>query len=217
MHCSVPPTGSTVHPGSEQPPDSSPEAAVDKYVSTELPVRHLARERTDKDRVLFTTSYGGLARQAVIVRKADPATDPAARNSTGWYVDSYAYCDLADFPERVTSAAGIDIWSDTHGARQPTTRIQSGRGPEHCDLQSTTFLTVGRGTNAYVDRIPPDMQDNFREQPRKHVSVPDGAIDTGLSRKGDHLWLSADRSGAYIGTRTDAAVWPQEISAYGCA
>jgi hypothetical protein len=217
VHCSISPTGSTVRPGSEQPPDASPEGAVDKYVSTELPVRQLARERTDKDRVLFTTSYGGVARQAVIVRRADPSTDPAAHDSTGWYVDSYAYCDLADFPESITSAAGIEIWSDTRGVRQPTTRIQSTHGPEHCDLQNTTFLTIGRGTNAYVDHIPPDLRDNFKERPRRHVSVPRDAMDTGFSRSGDHLWLSADRTRAYIGTGTNAALWPREIHAFGCA
>jgi hypothetical protein len=217
VHCSTPPTGSTVRPGSKQPPNSSPEAAVDDYVSTELPVRHLARERTDKDRVLFTTSYGGVAREAVIVRKADPSTDPAVHDSTGWYVDSYAYCDLADFPESVTAAAGIDIWSDAHGTRQPTTRIQSGPGPQHCDLQGTTFLTIGHGTNAYVDHIPADMQDNFREQPRTHLAVPNDALDTGFSRLGDHLWVSPDRTRAYVGTRTDAALWPRELQAFGCA
>jgi hypothetical protein len=217
VQCSVRPTGATLHPGSEQAPDASVEAAVDESVSTELPVRELARERDDGDRVLFTTSYGGIARQAVIVRRADPVSDRAAHDTNGWYVESYAYCDLADYPDRVAAAAGVEIWTDARGVRQPTTAIRSGPGPEHCDEQRIRFLTLGSRTNPYVDTIPPDLRDDFAEQPRRHVTVPADAVDTGFRRRGRHLWVSPDRRRAYVGSITDAALWPREVRAFGCA
>lgn len=80
--------------------------------------------------MLFTTSYHGIARQAVVVRRrpAGPGSGADA-DGLGWYVESWARCDLADFPDAVSEARGVQVWSDRDADRVPTTTWSRPGGP----------------------------------------------------------------------------------------
>lgn len=225
VRCSSPAHGQTVlGTNTEGAVGSDPRDAIEVRIGEGLfldaPNDRLALERDDGDRVLFTTSYDGVARQAIIVRNGPSGPGTGAKDGRGWYVESFAACDLADFPESVSAAHGVQVWSDRDGARVPTTTVVSAAGPEHCAWQDMTFLTFGgatRDARSYIARPSPDLHDYFDLPYREHVHVPAGATDTGYEREGRHLWLSADERYAYVGSRTDADAWPRPKERFGCA
>lgn len=189
----------------------------------DLATRSLARERTERDRVLFTTSYHGIARQAVVVRHgpAGPGTGADA-DGLGWYVESWARCDLADFPDAVSEAYGVQVWSDLDGDRVPITTVRSSSGPEHCGWQDMTFLdldggALGAAGETFVDRPSADLAEYFGAEAEAHLPLPADAVDTGYHRSDDHLWLAPDHAVAYVGTAEDVAAWPRETRPVGCA
>jgi hypothetical protein len=229
VRCSTTPVGSTrSSPYTAGAVAATPERAIGTAWSEglflDLTTRSLARERTDGDRVLFTTAYRGVARQAVIVRHgpAGPGTGADA-DGLGWWVESWARCDLADFPESVSAAAGVQIWSDGAGRRVATARVLSSRGPEHCGWQDMTFLSLDGGMNGrtkgetYIDRPSADLAEYVDTEPEPHVALPAGAVDTGYHRGDRRLWLAPDHAVAYVGTEDDVAAWPRVTRPFGCA
>ena len=225
VQCSSTPRGQTVlGTNTEGAVAADPKAAIrvrtGEGLFLDAPAEDLVAERDDGDRVLFTTSYDGVARQALIVRDGPSGSGTGARNGHGWYVESFAACDLADFPDAVSAARGVQVWTDRDGARVATTEVVSAPGPAHCSWQTMTILTVGDGSKAaqtYVANPLADLAEHFDRPYRQHVRVPDDATDTGYELKGRHLSLAADRDYAYVGTRTDADAWPRPTDGLGCA
>lgn len=168
--------------------------------------------KDEGDRVLYVFETNGVPKQAVIVHNG-PATEGAG--GPGWYVESWAMCDYSEFPRSVTDAMGLQIWTDPRGTPISTKTIQSRRGPKHCDWESMTFLALEKDT--YVRDPLSDVAAYFAAQYRAHAQLPHGAIDTGFERDGQHLWLSADKQSAYVGTATDVEAWPREIKPLLCA
>lgn len=166
------------------------------------------RERT---RVLYVLDVGGAVKQAVIVHNG-PATKGAG--GAGWYVESWASCDYSEFPRSFTDSIGVQIWTDSAGNPAPTTRIQSWRGPEHCDWQSMTFLEIGRAT--YVRAPQPYLDQYFAQPYRKNTNLPGNALDTGFRRDGHELWLSHDKQIAYMRGSGDVEAWPRTIRPLLC-
>jgi hypothetical protein len=186
----------------------------------DAPTDDLVLERDDGDRVLFTTSYDGIARQALIVRNGPSGPGTGAKDGRGWYVESFAACDLADFPEAVSAARGVQVWTDRTGARVSTTKVVSASGPAHCSWQDMTILTLGDGTKTartYFAHPSADLRKYFDRPYLEHVPVPSDATDTGYELEGRHLWLSVDQHDAYVGTKTDADRWPRPTRGLGCA
>jgi hypothetical protein len=172
-------------------------------------------ERDDGDRVLFTFAVGDQVKQALIMRDG-PATEGAG--GPGWYVESWARCDLSELPDEVAADnGGTQIWEGPDGTRQPTTEIVSYPGPAHCDWQDSTFLYLGDEQHAYV-RKPPRylMSDYFGEPFRSEMPLPSDAVDTGYARNGDRLWLSPDGLRAYVGTPEVVELWPRTVQRLGC-
>lgn len=164
------------------------------------------------DRVLYVLEVGGVVKEAVIVHNG-PATDGAG--GPGWYVESGAICDSSELPRSYTDSIGLQIWTDASGSPVPTTKIQSWRGPEHCNWQSMTFLELGAAT--YVRDPQPDLADYFTEPYQAHATLPDDAVDTGYRRDGTKLWLSPDEQRAYFGTTDDVEVWPRDQQPLLCS
>lgn len=225
VRCSSPPHGQTVvGTNTEGAVARDPRAAIEVKMGEGLfldaPTDELVLERDDGDRVLFTTSYDGIARQAIIVRDGPSSPGTGAKDGHGWFVESFAACDLADFPERVSAARDVQIWTDRVSTRLPTTTIVSAPGPAHCDWQSMTLLTLGSAApfpGTYVERPLPELSGYFDRPYREHVAVPEDAVDTGYQRGDRRLWLAADGVYAYVGTTDDAAAWPRENRHLGCA
>jgi hypothetical protein len=51
------------------------------------------------------------------------------RDKTGWHAETWARCDLSEFPDAVMDAHGINRWSDRDGRPVPTYQLSSGPGP----------------------------------------------------------------------------------------
>lgn len=167
--------------------------------------------KEEDDRVLYVLEVDGAVKQAVIVHDG-PATEGAGGD--GWYVESWAVCDYSELPRSFTDSIGLEIWSDGSGRAVPTTTIEAWHGPEHCDWQSMTFLTV-RGTQ-FVRRPQADLAEHFAGPYEQHTSLPGDAVDTGFERDGDHLWLAADGQRAFVGSRSDVEAWPRVVEPLGC-
>lgn len=168
--------------------------------------------KREESRVLYVLEVDGAIKQAVIVRDG-PATEGAG--GPGWYVESWARCDYAEFPRSFTESLGLQIWTDSAGRPVPTTTIESRKGPEHCDWQSMTFLHLDEAT--YVRNPDPGLDEYFAEPYQEHSDLPPDAINTGFEHDGEHLWLSADEQRAFVGTEDDVEVWPRTIERLACA
>jgi len=167
----------------------------------------------EPDRVLYVLEVEGAVKQAVVVRDG-PATDGAGGD--GWYVESWARCDAAELPRSWTEDQGLLVWVDAAtGEPVPTSEVESYRGPEHCSWESMTFLQVGR--DLYVREPVAELRRAFDEPYRAHADLPADAVDTGFERGDEHLWLSADRARAFVGTTSDVELWPRATDAPGCA
>jgi hypothetical protein len=166
----------------------------------------------DDDRVLYVLEVSGLVKQAVVVHDG-PATDGAG--GPGWYVESWAVCDYSELPRSYTDSIGLQIWTDHSGRSVPTSSIASWIGPEHCDWQSMTFLYLGNGV--FVRDPQPELANYFDTPYRAATSLPEDVVDTGYVRDGRHLWLSADRQQAYVGTPDSVEAWPRTTKPLGCA
>ncbi len=177
--------------------------------------------REEPDRVLYGYAGGGRTLQAVIVRYG-PAVDGTGAGADGlaWWVESWARCDVAEYPPEVTDDLDYEFWTDADGRRQPIRAITSYEGGD-C-VAGTHFLELGRSGGdaaelqvyvAHGEAFP----DFFAEPYRADVDLPSDAVDTGFSREGDHLWLSPDQKRAYVGTAERVDLWPRTIQPLGCA
>jgi hypothetical protein len=172
----------------------------------------LSIAKEEDNRVLYVLRVHGVVKQAVILLDG-PATEGAG--GPGWYVESWAHCDLSEFPLSFTDSIGLEVWTDSSGRPVPTTTIESWRGPGHCNWQSMTFLSFGKAV--YVRDPQPGLGEYFADPYRQHAELPGGALDTGFERDGEHLWLSADKQRAFVGTADDVEIWPRTIESLGCA
>ena len=175
--------------------------------------RHdFAREREESDRVLFTYRVGSSIKEAVIVADT-PTLD---QGKTGWHPETWAHCDLSEFPNEIAEQDGRQIWTDANGRRVPRYVLAVGAGPAHCNWDSATFLDLDGRT--YIGD-PPDglvpsyVPDTYAED----IRVPASATDTGYSYRHRHLWIAADRRVAYVGTTQHAERWPAPTKEFGCA
>jgi len=163
----------------------------------------------DDDRALYVYEVDGVAKQALIVH------DGETIDGDGWYLESWARCDWAEFPDEVTDEAGLLVWTDRSGERVSTREVVSYPGPEHCDWQDITFIQLGRTT--YVDTVDRYARKYVKAEPQLDVVLPDDAVATGFSRDGEELWVSADRRWVYVGADASSVdAWPDARQAYGC-
>ena len=185
--------------------------ALDGYIDdlTNWPRDGYRETLQSEDRVLYTWDTEKRTTLAVVVH------DGETISGDGWYVEGWARCDWSEFPDEVTDALGVQIWTDGEGRRLPTTTIESSRGPEHCDWHTSTILTLGEDT--YWRRPVPDLADFFETPYDEGLALPDDAVDTGYERDGQHLWLSPDRAVAYVGTPEAVERWPRPRERIACA
>lgn len=162
--------------------------------------------KTERDRVLYVLEVRGVVKRAFIVHNG-PATKGAG--GTGWYLESWASCDYAEFPRSFTDSIGLQIWTDPAGNPAPTKTIQGWVGPKHCHWESMTFLELGKAT--YVRAPQSDLADYFARPYQEKADLPGNAVDTGFQRDGRKLWLSHDKQLAYVGTKDKVEAWPRTV------
>jgi hypothetical protein len=191
--------------------DLPEQALYEEGIRTGGAAEGLRVAKATDDRVLYVLEVDGTVKEAVIVHDG-PAAEGAG--GPGWYVESWAACNLAEFPRQYTDSIGLQVWTDASGTVVPTTKLEAWRGPQHCDWQSMTFLTLGKAT--YVRDPLPELHEYVAAAYRAHTALPADAADTGYEHDGQRLWLSADEQLAYVGTEHDVEAWPREIKPLGC-
>lgn len=191
----------------------TPEAALADHLPNGSAVHGASRDyrkaAEDRERVLYIYAPEGVPVQALVAHLGE-----SMDGHTGWYIESFASCDPAEFPESDTRGAGIQIWTDSAGRRAMTTEIVSSEGPDHCDWQHLTFLHLNDSGEeppefAYVAGARPDLDDYFDEPYQQGLALPDDAVDTGYHLGDDSLWLSPDGRRAYVGSRSQVDLWPR--------
>jgi hypothetical protein len=201
---------------------AGPEEALDIWFEEvgwgALPETGYRIERDDGDRVLISYDVDLRTRIAFVV--GDDVRD--YRDDVGWGVLSWAACDPAELPADVTDALGVEVWTDRVGRRVPTTTIHSSSGPEHCDWQDITFLTLGEGLDArqFLRDVDGELADLLHGSFDGIAPLPDDATDTGYRRDGLQLWLGDDSRAAYLVSESDATDverWPAAKEPIHCA
>ncbi|MFF5189275.1 hypothetical protein ACFY30_36820 [Streptomyces sp. NPDC000345] len=170
-------------------------------------------EREETDRVLYSYDVDGRTKVAVVVAK-DQEDRP------GWGPETYASCDPAELPASVTDSGDEEIWTDRDGRRVPTTTLSSYAGAEHCDWQTAHFLGMGRGEDHRQYVRDPDgvLPGELLTAPYDgDVRMPAGAHDTGYRYRDRQLWLTDERTTAYVRTPDGVEAWPLAKDMVACA
>ncbi|MEU1511582.1 hypothetical protein ABZ490_05405 [Streptomyces sp. NPDC005811] len=169
-------------------------------------------ERAAGGRVLYSYDVAGRTKVAVVV-----AQDQKGR--PGWGPETNASCDPAELPASFTDSIGLEIWTDRDGHRVPTTTVTSHAGAEHCGWEKAHFLGTGRGDDYRQYVRDPDgvLEPGLLTAPYDDdVRMPADAHDTGY-RYGDwRLWLTEDRTTAYVRTPDGVEAWPLAKKAAAC-
>jgi len=182
----------------------------------DVPREGFVVERIDGDRVLFSYDVGERTKVAYIA--ADGIRDVG--DDVGWGIEAWASCDPAEFPAGVTDDLGIRVWHDRQGDRVPVSTITHYPGPEHCDWQDITFLSMGDGRTQYVGDRTGEFADLLETTYDGDAVLPEDATDTGYEYDDWHLWLVADRSAAYVvdvDDRSEVERWPASNDTIACA
>ncbi len=171
------------------------------------------------DRVLYVAEVAGRPKAALIVHDGQGSE---GAGGDGWYVESWAVCDVVELPAGFVEERGYEVWTDADGQVVPTDRLEVFRGPEHCDQQDMTFLSLGPwGRTPTFVRDPdpePYLRDYLSEPYQPHTALPADAVDSGFRRGDDRLWLAPDRARAYVGAaRDDVEMWPRIVKRLTCA
>ncbi|MGW0765746.1 hypothetical protein [Streptomyces sp. NPDC002676] len=160
--------------------------------------------------MLYSFDVGGRTKVAVVVARKQ-------KDRPGWGPETNASCDPAELPASFAAARGWEVWTDGAGRRVPVRRLTSSPGAEHCDWQSAHYLSLDGRTYA---RDPEGVlrRDGVLTVPyRKDVRMPTAAHDTGFHYRDWRLWLTDDKSTAYVRTSHGVEAWPRQGSHAGCA
>ena len=206
---------------SEGATSDSPAGAVKTAYSEGLwsMPRDLAVAAVSDDRVLYVAEAADRPKASLIVPDGQGAE---GAGGDGWYAESWAVCDLVELPADFVEELGYQVWTDAKGQSVPTRRLEVFRGPEHCDWQDMTFLSLGR----WDDQAPtfvrdpdpdPSLRECLAEPYLPQATLPAGAVDSGFRRGQDQLWLAPDRSRAYVGPAPeDVEMWPRMVKRLDC-
>jgi hypothetical protein len=187
------------------------EAALEEWLGTEaesyaLPRHGFHQERADQARALYSFDVAGSTKVAIV------ASDSVTRDGdTGWAVEAWATCDPSELPAAVTDELGVEIWTDATGERVSTTRISSHDGAEHCDWQDLRFLTLNPQSTTLRVQFVRDTEGIFDTLPASYdgsAALPPDAVDLGFERAGQHLWVAADDSAAFLVSADSVERWP---------
>ncbi|OIJ68930.1 hypothetical protein [Streptomyces mangrovisoli] len=166
-------------------------------------------ERREHDRVLFSYDVAGRTKVAVIVAKDRP-------DRPGWGPETSASCDPSEFPAKVAESLGYEVWTDRDGHRLPVTEVRSDTGPGHCGWESAHFLELD-GKREYASDPHGVLPSEMLTAPyRANVKLPADAHDTGYRFRGRQLWLTDDRSTAYVRVDGRVQAWPEVKEGVAC-
>ena len=196
---------------------ADPHAALETFLDTGLfglPRDGYQIAATESGRALFTYEVGRSRKVAVIVADGTTVKEQVGAPD-GWAVEVFATCDPAEYHPSADDSLGQTVWTDRDGNRVPISTITSSPGHSHCDTETVTFLQLN--DSVYL-RDPEHRLAEAAVQPYDaDARLPADATDTGYRRGADQLWLSADRTIAYLVTDDRVEAWPSTRYPVGCA
>lgn len=178
--------------------------------------------KDEPDRRLYVYQRQGRNYQAAIFHRGPAAKGTGVdAGGVGWWLESYARCDIAEFPDGLAEDKGWEVWTDADGQRQPIHIINSHQGGD-C-VEGARFLEIGEGKSLgeaptqYIANAN-QFTDFFDEPYRLHLRLPDDAVASPHHHDSERLWFSPDRRRAYVGADPqDVALWPRTTQHLGCA
>ncbi len=195
---------------------ASPDGALDDMIEGEalgIPDEGLRAVGRDQDRVLYTYEVAGSPKLSVVI--AD-SKNVALDTEDRWAIKTFASCDPAEFDPSTDDQFPMNVWQDADENRVATSVIRSARGPEHCGWESATFLTLD-GVR-YISDPEGVLRTSGPGSPFDgDTELPSDATDTGYQREGRRLWLSDDRSTAFIVRSNVVEAWPTSTEQFDCA
>lgn len=173
--------------------------------------------RSEPDRVLFTYAAGGRTLQAVVMRRGPAARGTGAgADGIAWWMESFARCDVVEYPDRLAESLGYEVWTDPAGRRISSQIISSSTSDGDCLERGVRILDLGSaGERRYVAHAEA-YPDATREPFQQAVALPVDAVDSGFRHGDERLWFSPDEQRAYVGTPAAVDVWPRGVDIPGC-
>jgi hypothetical protein len=163
-------------------------------------------------RVLYVYAVSGTPKAALVI--ADAASVELDTEDR-WALETFASCDPSEFDPSTDDEIPRQVWQDADGNRVPTSVISSARGPEHCDWEAVTFLRLeGQGYISDPDGVLGGR--GFVASYDADAALPPDAFDTGYRQDDRRLWLSSDRSIAYVVTDEVVEAWPSSTEEFAC-
>ena len=111
--------------------------------------------------------------------------------------------------------ASAQVWTG------PSETVTAYPGSQHCNFDSVLFIELG-GQQYVFDPGSTVERQLLMGEPEKNAQLPDDAVDTGLRRGKESLWLAADGNAAYVVTGdvvqpgVSAQRWPRAVEPIGC-
>lgn len=173
--------------------------------------RNSAAHRSVKRVMKLRTGTVCLA--ALLLVACEPSRERAAQEGIGARPATTAATTAAP-------AQGASGWLGPDGGSIDASIIAQGPGPEHCDWDAATFLNISwaqlgyddlPGHATYVDDVAAvipdgDAQMRFGGDSGTVEEVPADAIDTGITKGDQRLWVAPDGAVVAGGASADRAV-----------
>lgn len=178
-----------------------------------MPDENFVAVGQDHGRVLYVYEVDGSPKAALVIADGDRVE---LDTEDQWAIETFASCDPSEFDPSTDDEIPLQVWQDADGNRVPTSVITSTYGPEHCDWETVTFLTLGG--QGYISD-PDDALGGlgFVAPFDDDAVLPPDAVDTGYRQADHHLWLSSDRSIAYVVNDDAVEAWPSSTEEFACA
>ncbi len=110
--------------------------------------------------------------------------------------------------------ASAQVWTSTDQT------VTAHPGSRHCGDENVLFLNLGDEQYIYDPGSTIERQ-LLTTEPEKNVNLPADAVDTGLRRSENEMWLAADGDAVYV-VSGDAVAgdpaqkWPRAVTPIGC-
>lgn len=204
----------------------SPERALAAWRTAEqvrIPSGGYVVERTDDGRSLLSWDRDGLRTVVAVVVKEDVRD---RTGTSGWGVETWAACDLAELGDEGAAALGLGLWHDRNYREVSTTTVVSVPGSKQCGWEDITWLRFGNsvdGTMSNTEFVSGDARGELAPylamKPDRRSALPSDAINWELVRDGRRLWIPEDRRAAYLVPDSGSGVerWPAITRPFMCA
>jgi hypothetical protein len=169
-----------------------------------VPKSGYVQDAADLDEELYVYRADGKVKSAVVVKsQRSDARVP-------WVADELRACDWTEFGADADLGPGYEAWV------QPDGRVLwAAAGPEHCGMESATFLTIGKRQYIQDPQNVIAAQDLVKPY-EADAMLPDDAIDTTYRKGARELWAVPDKSAVFNVGPNKTELWPRSKDTITC-